>query len=63
MAGERNNAPRLSNRKETPDKRISVCTDCRYGIFVGQNTKWTGRGLVHTHCENLRVANEAEAIT
>jgi hypothetical protein len=40
----------LKGRKKT-DNRVSVCTDCRAGIFIQQEYIWTRRGLVHTECE------------
>jgi hypothetical protein len=41
------------NSKKIPsDLRISVCTDCKYGIFRGQEFNWTSRGLVHTLCKH-----------
>jgi len=46
----------------TKDKRVSVCTDCRAGIFDYQEYLWTRRGLVHAWCEDLRT-NEVKDTT
>jgi hypothetical protein len=32
------------------DQRVTVCTDCRKGIFEGTERVWTNRGLVHKEC-------------
>lgn len=34
------------------DQRQTVCSVCRYGIYVGQPREWSRRplGLVHTEC-------------
>lgn len=50
-----------SKRKRgTEDHRISVCTDCRHGIFEGHEYMWTNRGLVHTTCNEEKVKRKHE---
>jgi hypothetical protein len=34
------------------DNRVSVCSDCRYGIFKSHTYHWTDHGLVHNDCNN-----------
>lgn len=36
------------------DLRVSVCSECRYGIFTFHEFIWTDRGLVHTDCNTKR---------
>lgn len=62
--------PRVWNRSTVPkkdsgkeDRRMSVCTDCRYGIFEGHDYLWTNRGLVHTICNEENVKREHETST
>ena len=38
------------------DKRVSVCTDCRSGIFEHHEYLWTSRGLVHKECDEVKNA-------
>lgn len=33
------------------DNRVSVCTECRKGIFKSQEYKWTSTGYIHNGCE------------
>ena len=48
----------LKKRDKIVDKRVSVCTDCRAGIFKGQEYYWAkGKGLVHTHCRSYATAS------
>lgn len=50
--------PQLAMKKKDhiQDKKLSVCTDCRYGIFQGQEYVWTNRGMVHKGCYEIKVA-------
>lgn len=45
------------------DNRVSVCTDCRWGIFTHSEYVWTRRGYVHITCEKKRILDEAEHST
>jgi hypothetical protein len=47
--------PQLGSKGNPADQKLSVCTDCRYGIFKGTDYCWTSRGLVHTECEDKRM--------
>lgn len=46
--------PKVFNSRKTDikDKKLSTCSECRRGIFEGQETEWTGKGLIHTECSN-----------
>lgn len=32
------------------DKLITHCSECRRGVFEGQNWIWTVKGIVHKEC-------------
>lgn len=38
------------------DQRISVCIDCRWGIFKHHEYIFTSRGYVHKSCEDKRLS-------
>lgn len=40
------------------DNRLSVCTNCRSGIFVGHKYRWSEKGLIHIDCTD-KVGNYA----
>jgi hypothetical protein len=64
-AAIRNNKPRTSfnsKDKKVIDNRVSVCTDCRRGIFTFQEHEWTSRGLVHGSCKD-KGESETKTIT
>lgn len=42
-------------RQVIEDRRVSVCTDCGWGIFTNHNYHWTTRGLVHVDCNEKRI--------
>jgi len=46
------NKPKLTIKKgdAIQDTRISVCTDCGWGIFPRHMYKWSNRGLIHVDC-------------
>ena len=44
--------PLINNRGKAIDQRISVCTDCRKGIFNFHDYLWTKRGLCHRECDD-----------
>jgi hypothetical protein len=48
-------------RDKFTDERVSVCIDCKKGIFKGTGYVWTSRGLVHNECEELK-KNETEHV-
>lgn len=62
----RTNAPRLADsvKRETAiqDTKISVCSDCYWGIFPHHERKWTSRGLVHVKCEHERPQCETKNV-
>lgn len=51
------NKPKISKKSDAfKDERISICTDCRYGIYPKRHKyMWTSRGLVHLSCEERRL--------
>ena len=51
-----------NSKKKFEDTRVSVCTDCGWGIFTSHKYSWTNRGLVHDDCYN-KGSNEAENST
>lgn len=66
FAEKRKNAPKLgvaSNKASVADKRETTCSDCKFGIFVGQERKWTSSGLVHPDCSNPWGSSEDKLIT
>lgn len=52
---KRRNRPGVA-KNNTPDQRVSVCTDCKYGIFKFHEYVWTSRGLVHRECDEAQDA-------
>lgn len=65
MVNLNDNRPKLgtTRRESIQDARISVCTDCKWGIFPGHEYHWTSRGLVHNKCDDARLVDAAKAIT
>jgi hypothetical protein len=56
--------PSFKTKKDFPtDNRVSVCTDCRVGIFKRHRYIFTNRGYVHQECEDKRILNETENVT
>jgi hypothetical protein len=45
--------PTVVSKKDTKnvDQRISVCSDCKRGIYPRHERLWTSRGLVHNPCD------------
>jgi len=43
--------------RKVVDTRVSVCTDCRAGIFEHHEYLWTSRGLVHRGCDEIKNAS------
>lgn len=41
-----------TSKAKQHDQRVSVCSDCRRGIFEFHEYIWTNRGLVHTECND-----------
>ncbi len=52
----------LKPRDMPTDRRLTTCTDCKWGIFPEHKYQWTNRGLVHCSCEKKRLKNEVERI-
>lgn len=55
-------------KSKIEDQRVSVCSDCKAGIFKHHTYLWTRRGLVHEGCNDKKVdkteeLNETKSVT
>lgn len=60
----RGKKPSFNRKEEQKDNRISVCTNCRAGIFKDHKYKWSTKGLIHIDCKDkLGVANALKTVS
>lgn len=41
---------RRNKKNDLKDNRLSVCSECGWGIFKDQDYTWTSEGFKHTAC-------------